>query len=76
MGQRLEPTFRVAAELADTFDAMVAEIVEYRLSRYLTGQEVTGDDSWVLKVSHSDGRPLLFLHRERNPGCRKARRPS
>ena len=67
-GQNFEPTFRVPVDLGDTFDAMVAEIVEYRMSRYLTGQEVTGEESWVLKVSHADGRPLLFLNRDRNPG--------
>jgi len=67
-GERLEPTFRIAPTLGDTFDAMVAEIVEYRLSRYLTGKETASEDAWVLKVSHSDGRPILFLHRERNAG--------
>jgi superfamily II DNA or RNA helicase/diadenosine tetraphosphate (Ap4A) HIT family hydrolase/HKD family nuclease/SOS-response transcriptional repressor LexA len=65
---RFQPTFRVPDDLGDSFDAMAAEIVEYRLSRYLTGQESQSEDAWTLKVSHADGRPILFLNRERNVG--------
>ena len=64
----MEPTFNVPDHLGETFDAMVAELVEYRLSRYLTGKEAAAEDAWILKVSHADGRPILFLNRERNPG--------
>jgi superfamily II DNA or RNA helicase/diadenosine tetraphosphate (Ap4A) HIT family hydrolase/HKD family nuclease len=65
-GERLEPTFSVARELADTFDAMAAEIVEYRLSRYLVGKDVAESGDWVLKLSHADGRPIVWLDRARN----------
>lgn len=65
---RLEPTFRVPLALGDTFDAMVAEVVEYRLSRYLSGKDIQAEGGWLLKVSHSDGRPILFLQRDRNKG--------
>ena len=38
---------------------MAAEIVEYRLTRYLTGRETASEGAWTLKVSHADGRPVI-----------------
>lgn len=43
---------------------MVAELVEFRLSRYLAGKS----EGWPLKVSHAGGRAMLFLGRARNVG--------
>lgn len=65
-GERLEPRFSVPPELADMFDAMAAEIVEYRLSRYLVGKDIAVSSDWVLKLSHADGRPIVWLDRARN----------
>ena len=63
------PTFRVSDHLGDTFDAMVAEIVEYRLARYLLKkQSPAGPNTWTLRVSQANGRPLIWLNRAANPG--------
>lgn len=63
---RFEPTFTATADDGPPFDAMVEELVEYRLARYLSRPGAEGD-SIVLKVSHADGRPILFLDRDRHP---------
>jgi superfamily II DNA or RNA helicase/diadenosine tetraphosphate (Ap4A) HIT family hydrolase len=64
---RIVPRFNVPDELADTFDAMAAELVEYRLASYLSGKErPSGPETWTLRVSHTDGRPLIFLNRDVN----------
>ena len=34
-GRRFLPAFQVATDVGDTFDAMVEELVDYRLARYL-----------------------------------------
>jgi hypothetical protein len=68
-GERMVPTFRVPAELGDTFDAMASEIVEYRLARYLLKkQSPSGPNTWTLRVSQANGRPLIWLNRPANPG--------
>jgi hypothetical protein len=64
---RFVPTFSVDPVLGDAFDVMTAEMVEYRLARYLVGKEEASTGAWVCKVSHSDGRPILFIDRNRYP---------
>ena len=64
---RLVPTFSVDPALGDAFDAMAAEIVEYRLARYLVGKEEASAGAWLCKVSHAGGRPILFIDRKRYP---------
>jgi hypothetical protein len=66
-GDRLVPTFTVDPNLGDAFDAMAAEVVEYRLARYLVGKEETAAGASVCKVSHSGGKPILFVDRKRSP---------
>lgn len=63
-GERFMPTFRVEEEHAATFDALVSEIVDWRLARYL----FTRGTSARLRVGQTNGRPLLWLDRDRNPG--------
>jgi len=46
---------------------MVAELVDYRLCRYLDGKARTPGE-WRLRVSQSNGRPIIWLDRPRNPG--------
>lgn len=65
---RFVPNFSVDPQIGDTFDAMMAELVEYRLASYLTRKEPVAPGAAVCKVIHSDGRPLILLERERNPG--------
>lgn len=71
-GDRLVPTFRVDEEHGEAFDALVAELVDYRLARYLADRPALGGDGpaerVLLKVSHTGGRPILFLDRDNAPG--------
>ena len=68
-GDRMMPTFGVPDRYGDTFDQMASEIVEYRLARYLLKRaSPSGPDAWTLRVSHSSGRPLVWLNRRANPG--------
>jgi hypothetical protein len=46
---------------------MVAELVDYRLCRYLDGKARTPGE-WRLRVSQSNDRPLIWLDRPRNAG--------
>ena len=65
-GERLVPTFDVDEELGECFDGLVAELVEYRLARYLDARAQEG--VWACKVDHAGGRPFVRLDRRRHPG--------
>ena len=67
-GRRFVPTFQVAADIGETFDAMVEEIVEFRLARYLFTKGSALETAFRLKVIQASGRPILMLDRDRNPG--------
>ncbi len=64
---RFEPTFRVGEDVGETFDAMVGEIVDFRLARYLFTKDASLRAHARLKVIQSRGRPILMLDRDRNP---------
>src|SRR5690606_37015544 len=51
-GNRLVPTFSVEPELGDAFDAMAAELVEYRLTRYVLQREPAPSGAWTCRVGH------------------------
>ena len=63
-------TFPVEAADADALAAMLAEIVEYRLARYLEGKDqgaqATAGEA-ICRVSHAGGRPLVWLDRRNHP---------
>ncbi len=61
-GERFVPT--IADEHGPTFDVLVAEIVDWRLSPPLSGRA----DVARLRVGQAEGRPLLWLDRDRSPG--------
>jgi superfamily II DNA or RNA helicase/diadenosine tetraphosphate (Ap4A) HIT family hydrolase/HKD family nuclease len=67
-GRRFVPAFRVDAEVGETFDAMVEELVDYRLARYLFTKASPLEQAVRLKVIQARGRPILMLDRDRNPG--------
>ena len=67
-GRRFLPTFQVAADIGETFDAIVEEIVDYRLARYLFTKGSALETAFRLKVIQASGRPILMLDRDRNPG--------
>lgn len=59
---RFSTAFDVPAELRDATRELVRELVEYRLGVYLRRISMdSGADRIVCKVSHSGGRPILFL---------------
>jgi hypothetical protein len=62
----------VASDLGETFDAMVEELVDYRLARYLSprlhGPRSAPQPAYRLKVIHAGGRPILILNRDQNAG--------
>lgn len=61
------PVFQIDETHGDVFDAMVAELVEYRLARHLLGVAPAGPaaTSFQAKLSHSGGKPILRLDRRR-----------
>jgi superfamily II DNA or RNA helicase/diadenosine tetraphosphate (Ap4A) HIT family hydrolase/HKD family nuclease len=67
-GRRFVPTFEVPAEIGEAFDAMVEEIVDFRLARYLFTRGSALETAFRLKVIQASGRPILMLDRDRNPG--------
>jgi hypothetical protein len=66
-GRRFVPTFQIAADVGGTFDAMVGELVDYRLARYLFTKSSPLEEAIRLKVIQARGRPILMLDRDRNP---------
>ena len=62
-----EPRFSVTSEDGAAFDAMVAEIVEWRLQRYLLNREVEETGEAILKLNHASGKPILMLDRGKFP---------
>jgi len=68
-GRRFVPAFEVAADAGETFDAMVEELVDYRLARYLFTKDSSRLETALrLKVIQAQGRPILMLDRDRHPG--------
>lgn len=66
-GRRFAPAFQVPADVGDTFDAMVEELVDYRLARYLFTKASPLEEAFRLKVIQAHGRPILMLNRDHNP---------
>ncbi len=66
-GRRFMPTFQVAGNLSETFDAMVGELVDYRLARYLFTKRSPLEEAFRLKVIQARGRPILMLDRDHSP---------
>jgi superfamily II DNA or RNA helicase/diadenosine tetraphosphate (Ap4A) HIT family hydrolase/HKD family nuclease len=65
-GRRFAPAFQVSADIGDTFDAMVEELVDYRLARYLFTKVSPLEEAFRLKVIQAHGRPILMLNRDHN----------
>ncbi|MEN9644057.1 MAG: hypothetical protein RL238_726 [Actinomycetota bacterium] len=67
IAERFEPTFAVDVDNANAFDSMVAEIVEWRLQRYLLDKSPPESTDAVLKLTHAGGKPILMLDRGKHP---------
>jgi SOS-response transcriptional repressor LexA len=66
---RFVPTFSVDERHGEAFDAMVAELVDYRLARHLLAKTATKDSAsgFRAKLFHAGGKPILRLDRSRYP---------
>jgi len=59
----------IADHLREEFQSLTRELAEWRLAQYLEAQQSTAAGGYILKVSHADGKPILFLpDRGANPG--------
>jgi superfamily II DNA or RNA helicase len=60
---RFATRFDVPAEQREAFQTLVREIAEWRLAEYLarTPDEAIAGTRFTCKVSHTNGRPILFL---------------
>jgi superfamily II DNA or RNA helicase/diadenosine tetraphosphate (Ap4A) HIT family hydrolase len=70
----LRTTFHVEQNQREAFSDLIQELADWRLAEYLdrphTTEEISNDTDgrFVCKVSHSGGRPILFLPpRDKNP---------
>lgn len=63
---RIVPTFAVDSGYGDVFDAMVAEIVEYRLANYVLHKEKAASRSWTCRLTYADGHPVIRLDRRQS----------
>ncbi|HEV8483775.1 MAG TPA: DUF3427 domain-containing protein, partial [Blastocatellia bacterium] len=68
-GEVFSMTTDVSPDNREAFQELVREVVDWRLSEYLDRPSAPKADSYVLKISHSGGQPILFLPpRAQNPG--------
>jgi superfamily II DNA or RNA helicase/diadenosine tetraphosphate (Ap4A) HIT family hydrolase/HKD family nuclease len=66
-GDCIKPTFVIDNNLGDVFDAMAAELIEYRLASYLLNKEKSTTRSWTCRVTYADGHPVIRLDRRQTP---------
>ena len=77
-GRRFVPTFRVATDVGETFDAMVEEtrrLPARPVSLHQGGERSALEAAFRLKVIQAGGRPILMLDRDRNPGLPEGETP-
>lgn len=64
-GDRFRLAFDVPEHMKSAFEAMTEEIVEWRLAAYAKSRRLVatepGEVAFTAKVSHANGRPILFL---------------
>jgi len=69
-------TIRIEEESREVVQGLTRELVDWRLAEYLRrpGARVQAEDRFICKVSHADGRPILFLpSRGQTPGLPSGR---
>jgi superfamily II DNA or RNA helicase/HKD family nuclease len=66
-GDVFAPRFRVADEFGDAFEAMVAELVEWRLGDYLLRSATQDEGVIPCRLSHTGGSPIVRYDRTRHP---------
>ncbi|MFT5110571.1 MAG: SOS-response transcriptional repressor LexA, partial [Pseudoalteromonas tetraodonis] len=72
-GDRFAIALRMPVEQREVFELMTAEVVDFRIAKYVAAKNLAGATSeaggFEAKVSHSGGRPILFLPtKEKSPG--------
>lgn len=74
LGRQFASKFELTLDVRSAFQGLVREIAEWRLAEYLSrdGNLEGVQGRFVCKVSHADGRPILFLpSRKQNPNIPK-----
>lgn len=66
-GDRFVPTFSIEEHDRDGADALVAELVEWRLGDYLLKRTPERSTAIECAVSHSGGKPIIRFDRAKNP---------
>ena len=66
-GDRIVPTFAVDDAHGEAFDAMVAELIEYRLASYVLNKDKSTTQSWTCRLTYADGHPVVRLDRRQQP---------
>ncbi|GAB98507.1 putative ATP-dependent helicase [Gordonia namibiensis NBRC 108229] len=61
--ERLIPNFNIAPDHRDVFESMAAELIEYRLAKYLLKQDAVTKRRWPCRVALVDGLPSVLLDR-------------
>lgn len=69
-GNRFIPRFKVTPDQSEAFQALTAELVEWRLQQYLLRKEPLIEGLIRCRVSHSTGSPIIFF-----PDTQRARLP-
>jgi superfamily II DNA or RNA helicase len=67
VGDRFRLRQRVPPDAVLVLEQLLAELVDYRLCRYLDVTESRAGE-WRLRVGQTEGRPLIWLNRDRNSG--------
>ena len=68
-GDRFSSRVPLSAAVVPAFQELVREVVDWRLAEYFSRPTPGSQNEFVLKVSHADGRPMLFLpDRASHPG--------
>jgi len=65
-GDRFTLVRGVRPELESTLNVMTAELVDWRLARYLDTKKLSPVEGALLRVLHNGRTPILFLDRARN----------
>ncbi len=69
-GEEFAPRFKVAPDAQEPFQAMTAEVVEWRLQQYLLRKVPLSEGLIRCKVFHNSGSPIILL-----AGANRARLP-
>ncbi|WP_168702510.1 DUF3427 domain-containing protein [Gordonia paraffinivorans] len=65
--EQILPNFHVESDHRAVFESMAAELVEYRLAKYLLKKKTGNKQRWSGRVLLVDGLPTVLIDRRHNP---------